>query len=389
MVSICLAMVLHVVSAAQENRPIIRFGPATITALFLMFFSFLSLKFGTLQTNTGWNSDIDLIYKNCAALILMEAMATTMKRVWAMQATLLFATLWWVKGGIRLSGAGATYSGDRLMGPAVSLIENPNGYAYMMAVMIPLYLFFYQQDQNRWRKMGFLFLVLASIYIILQTGSRTGLLAMMAAGIFLLPKYGAKHKKVLALAAVVIFFFAGSLGELNVQRFKSIPDSFKAYFSGNIEEKDPSMMNQDEQSAWERKMKNKHTWKLIRDNILFGVGIQSNDALVTEKYEYAGGQVHCEILYAGKQMGLIGMTLYSSFMLTLLLSAIKIQNFTKGWWPAASDMGWTFKMQCIVFIVGGYFSPIPWNPIYLVITASASAAVLNLRRDYPVKPVAT
>lgn len=55
---------------------------------------------------------------------------------------MMMATLWWIKGGVRLSMSGATYAGDRLLGPASSLVENPNAFAYMMCVFIPLYLFF-------------------------------------------------------------------------------------------------------------------------------------------------------------------------------------------------------------------------------------------------------
>ena len=381
MVCIVLGGLLHIISSSQEGKPVIRFGPATITALFLMAFSFLSLKFGPMQMNRGWNSDIDLIFKNCICLILLESMANTVERVWAVLTTIMLATLWWVKGGVRLAMAGATYSGDRIMGPAVSLVENPNGFAYFMTLMIPLQLYFYQQTKSKYLRFGYLALALFSVYIVLQTGSRTGLIALVVVGLFLLPKYGRNHKLAIAIGGVAVFVFTTSIGAMNMERFKTIPDSIRNFIAGNSEHIDPMTLNADDYSAWERKMKNKHTWGLIKSYPIVGVGLQPNNALVTEKFEYAGGQVHNEILYAGRQMGFPGMIIYLSFMGILLVNSIRVQRFASGHWPALADLGWTLKMQCLVFAVGGFFSPIPWNPLYLAIAACASACWLNIKNQ--------
>lgn len=378
--SILTAAVLHFMSSAQEGRPFIRFGPATITALLLLFFSFISLHAGVFQASSAWNGDIDIIFKNSFVLILVEAMAWNVQRVWAIQATLFFSTLWWVKGGLRLAAAGATYSGDRLMGPSVSLIENPNGFAYLMTVMIPLYLYFYQKASNRLVRWGSLACAISAVYIVLETGSRTGLLALIAVGVFLVPKYGAKYKRALIIGGIAFAMFFPLIGAKNIERFKTIPESIRSFLGGAKEEVDVAEMTQDEQSAWERKMKNRHTWNLIKDYPAFGVGISASDEFLWEKYPYATGQVHNEILYAGKQMGFIGIGLYVSFMSILFISALRVQRMAKGWWEEISDLGWTFKMQAIVFIVGGFFSPIPWNPIYLALVG-ASSALFHVIRD--------
>ncbi len=381
--SVMGAIGLHFISATQEGKPFIRFGPATITALLLMFFSLCSLYMGPWMTSTAWNSDIDIIFKNCLVLILVEATAFTVQRVWAVQATLMLATLWWVKGGLRLATAGATYSGDRIMGPAVSLIENPNGFAYLLTVMIPLYLYFYQKATNKKLRWGFLILALASVYIVLQTGSRTGVVALAAVGVFLLPKYGAQHKMTLIIGAIAVAGFFSMTDAGNIERFKTIPESIRNFLAGPDEEADPASMDQDEQSAWERKMKNLHTWRLIMDYPLFGVGIAARDNdEMWQKYPFASGQVHNEILYAGKQMGFIGIGLYISFMSIIFRFGNQAQRMTRSWWPAAADLGGTFKMQAVVFIVGGFFSPIAWSPLFLVAAGSASALVANLREGW-------
>lgn len=381
LVCMLVALVLHIVSAAQAGRPIIRFGPATVTALFLMLFSYISLHFGAFQTNNYWNPDIDIIFKNCICLILVEAMAYTVERVWAVQVTLLLSTLWWIKAGLRLSSAGATYSGDRIMGPAVSLVENPNGFAYMMALMIPLYLYFYQKSPNKYLRVGFLACALSAVYIILQTGSRTGIVILFTLCIFLVPRYAAKYKLALVVGSVAVFIFFNAVGTLNMERYRTIGTSIAAFFDQSYVEKDPATMNQDEQSAWERKMKNRHSWALIKEYPIFGVGIQPNQDMVGEKFFYARGQVHNEWLYVGVQMGFIGMAMYASFMACILVFGRRVERETLLSWPALSDFGWTLKMQGVVFLAGGFFSPIGWNPLFLVLAGCASALWLNIQNQ--------
>jgi len=376
LISFCVAVVLHVISASQENRPIIRMGPATITALLLIFFSFVSNNFGAFQESGAWNPNVDIIIKNSICLIMIEAMATTVERVWAVFGTILFATLWWIKGGLRLSASGAMYAGDRLMGPAVSLIENPNGFAFMMALMIPIYLYFYQNSHIKWFKWGYLFCALSAVYITLETGSRTGLLCLIGAGVFLLPKYGAKYKSTLIAIGVAVFFIFGTIGASNLERFKTIGSSINQ-FLGRVEEKSPDEMTQDEQSAWERSMKNKHSWELIMRYPIFGVGVHRNDALVPDDLPLAKGQVHNDWLYIGVQMGFIGMGLYASLMFCVFVFSSRIQRETKHTWPALSDLGWTIKLMGVVFVVGGFFSPIGWNPLLLATAGASSALWLN------------
>ena len=120
--SFIAAVALHALSCLEARRPIARLGPATLLAFTLLFFAALSQHFGIYQISSAWNPYLDLIVKNSLLLIMVEAMASTAERVWAVQMTTLFCTLWWVKGGLRLSAMGATYSGDRLMGAAVSMI---------------------------------------------------------------------------------------------------------------------------------------------------------------------------------------------------------------------------------------------------------------------------
>ena len=378
--SFITAVCMHLFSAMEDKRPLVRFGPATILALMLLVCSAISQNFGALQLSPEWNPYLDIIVKNSLLLIMIEAMATSVKRVWAVQMTALFCTLWWVKGGLRLSAAGATSSGDRLMGAAVSMIENPNGFAYMMCVFLPLYLYAYQQAPKKWQKWFFLFCAFAAIYIVFQTGSRTGLVTLIVMGAFLLPYYGRNHFKALVIAIVAISLIFPLSGEKNMERFRTIPESVKSFFGGEEKVKTRAE-TQDEQSATERKQKNEQTWALIKENLFFGVGV--NPVFPDEmfyRWPLILGQVHCEILMAGRQMGLIGMGMYIGF--------ISIIFFCGRWcrinapdWPAVRDMGWTFQVQAVAILVGGSFSPLPWHAPMMIFAGSASALMCILKEE--------
>jgi hypothetical protein len=377
--SFIIGACLHILSCMEAKRPLVRMGPATLTALALMFFATLSQYFGIYQISPAWNSYIDIIIKNALLLIMVEAMATSVERVWAVQMTTLFATLWWVKGGLRLSGMGATYAGDRLMGAAVSLIENPNGFAYMMCVFLPLYLYASRQATRKWVKLFFLACSLAAVYIVFQTGSRTGLVTLVVIGVFLLPHYGRNHIWSLAAIITALIFIYPLTGEKNMERFRTIPQSAAAFFSGEKKEK-TRRMTQDEQSADDRQRKNHDTWELIKENLIFGVGVNPDDSKYGDRFPMATGQVHCEILMAGRQMGLIGMGLYAGFISIIFCGGWWVRR-NAAHWPAVRDLGWTFQMQAVAILVGGSFSPYVWHPPMMLLAGSASAVVHVLKEE--------
>ena len=381
--SFIIAVCLHIVSSMENRRSLLRMGPATFLALLLLFFTAISKNFGIYQFSPDWGDPYtDMIVKNSLLLVMIEAMAFTVERVWAVQITTLFATLWWVKGGLRLSAAGATTSGDRMMGAAVSLIENPNGFAYMMCVFLPLYLYAFQQATKRWVKMSFLACALASVYIVFQTGSRTGLVTLIVMGAFLMPYYGKNHFKGLVAIVTAIIFIYPLTGEQNTMRFRTIPRSAASFFDIGApqEQKPQALMTQDEQSADERQRKNQDCWGLIKENFIFGVGVNPDESKFKDRFPMATGQVHCEILMAGRQMGMIGMGLYIGFISIMFFGGRWIRLNSQDW-PAVRDLGWTFQVQAVALAVGGSFSPLPWHPPMMLLAGSASALVMILKRE--------
>ncbi len=372
---------LHFISASQEGRPIIRFGIATKMGLILIIMGLFSLYAGPLNTSSRWNPWIDILVKNALVMIMVEAMAFNWQRVWAVMGTIMLASLWWVKAGIRLAQAGATHSGDRLMGAAVSLIENPNTYAYLLSSMVPVFAYFFFHSKVWYTRILFLLLALSSVYIVFETGSRTGFLVILCLGVFMTPKLYSKSKTGFIGSVIGVLFILSLISGGNMERFKTIGPAIQTFLSGEVKER--GELSQDEQSAQERRLKNRDTWKLVKRYPLFGVGINANPDLYTGEFPFASGQVHNEILAAGRQMGIPGMLMYAGFLVLLVLYGLKSLYGLKQW-PEMGDLGWVLCMQGLVFVVGGAFSPLPWNAVHLSLCGCVSAlwTLVKNRTEY-------
>ena len=386
-VSFIAAVVLHVLDCLQSQKPLLAPNSATGIGLFGIALVFISNTVGVFQDGWGgWNAFVDLIVKNFLLMIMLAAMCRSVERVWVVQMVVLFSTTWWLKSGLRLSAAGATYAGDRLMGATIGLIENPNSFAYMLCLMLPIYLYAHRHATRKWLRWLFLGCVISALYIIFKTGSRTGMVTLLAIGSGLLFKYGKGHWGALAAIAVAVAIILPFSGERNIQRFKTIPDSALTFLGLKSKTVQDRKESQDEQSANERSAKNRDTWRLIKDYPLFGVGmVPDQNRLKAEGYPMATGQVHCEILMVGKQMGMIGMALYVfALAATWWCGGAVMKRATAMGWSAVGDMGWTFRMQAIANAAGGFFCPIPWHPPMMIMVGSA-IALWAIVKNMPVK----
>lgn len=362
---------LHVLACMQERRPLLRMGPGTVMGLILLAMVPLSLCFGDYTLGFAWTNWVDMFVKNSLLLIMLEAMLTSKERVWAAQMTVLVATFYWLKAGLRLAAAGATYSGDRLMGAAIGLIENPNSLAYMMCFYLPLYLYACEHSKAKWERWAYFALLFCVVYVVFKTGSRTGLVGLAVLAAFLLPRQLLRNAKGVAVAAVAVALILPMSGEKNIQRFKTIPQSMASFFHGNNVVTDRPL-TQDEQSAEDRRVKNKHTWALIKRHAVFGAGINQDQSRFPLDLPMAKGQVHCEILAMGSRLGMPGMVLYAAMLAMTAACGWKTMR-RMGWWPAMGGLGWIFILQTVVLVVGGSFSPLPCYPPMMILVASASA----------------
>ncbi len=364
------ALLLHVLACLRSHQPVIRPGWATGLGIAVMVWAAVCNTIGPFQSGWVWNVWMDILYKNIGLLILLESMCDTRQRCWAAMMTVLFCSVYWLKAGIRLAAAGATYSGDRLMGAAIGMLENPNGMAYMLALVLPLYLYVFQAARSKIERMLFLVGVVADVFIVLKTGSRTGLVTLLAMSIWILPRYARQHGWGLLGAGVAFFFLLPLTGEKNIQRFKTIPQSAMSFLGFQVERSE-GPLSQDEQSAEERSAKNRDTWRLIKAYPLAGVGMHPDDRYWLS-YPMAQGQVHCEILMVGRQMGFPGMGLYLGMLAQIGWCGWMVRRRHAGW-SGMAELGWVYQLQAIGILIGGSFCPMPWHGPMMVIAASSSA----------------
>ncbi|MFT5125559.1 MAG: hypothetical protein ACI9TH_001085 [Kiritimatiellia bacterium] len=366
---------LHVINCMENSRPFFFFGPATKLALILMLTGLASHYFNPHQLDTAWNVDIDGIVKVCVVVILLEAQTDTIYKAVAIMATTVVGTLWWIKGGVRLASAGMTWgSGDRLMGANVSIIKNPNDFAYLMVFMIPAYFYFFRICKNRYLRLFFLGCMGSAAYIALETGSRTGFLALATAMALIAPVMWKFYKTTLVGAAIAGILMFSVISGGNIERFKSIKESILVIFKQqDTYSEDVSQV--DAESAESRVIKARAAWSVIIDYPLMGVGTNPKPRLF-EGRENAGGMVHNEILMAGRHMGLPGMAIYLFAVFMPMVIGLRIHKMAKDYWPEIAALGLTVFTQACIVVVGGMFSPSLFHfPHMLMMTVSAGAYV--------------
>ena len=183
----------------------------------------------------------------------------------------------------------------------------------------------------------------------------------------------------LAVIAVVLYFLFPLTGEKNIARFRTIPQAI-ASFVGLADAREDGDLTQDEQSTEERKQKNADSWGLIKENIVFGVGVNADPEKFANRFPMARGEVHCEILRAGVIMGIVGMGLYVGFIAILFGCGNWCRTHADGW-ATLHDLGWTFQIQAVAIAIGGAFCPQPWHSPMMLLAGSASALYCNLKAE--------
>ena len=368
---------LHILAVLQEGKPLIRWGPATKIGAALFLAMYLSMLMGPLNSAIyWWHPVVEGSGKFILTMVLIEAMAYNTKRVWAVMATLGISSLWWMKAGYRLAAVGASFRGDRLMGPATGLTTDPNAFAYLVCLLIPLYLYLGKYTTNKWVGWGYRAMSLLCVYIIFETGSRSGFVALIIMGLFLAIHFWRTQKMLIFLIPIGIVCIMPFVNPSNRERVLSIKQSVNSFVYGKTEVQ--GTMSQDEHSAYERRMKSKQSWELVKRYPVFGTGVVADQSRFPEDLPYTRGLVHCEILRAGVEMGWIGMLLYAGMVGIVIIGGWRIYRVSRGW-IEKGEIAWTLFAQGVTIAVAGYFSPIPWGPVTMILCGATGALVMNVK----------
>ncbi len=135
-------------------------------------------------------------------LMLITEMEKLKQLIWVIVLSIGFFS---VKGGIFTLMTGGSF---RVWGPPSSFIEDNNGLAVAVLMIIPLMVFLHQSVSNFWVKRGLLFAIITSLFTVLGSQSRGALLAICAVGIFYWTKSNSKIVSGLFIAIMAIVLLA-------------------------------------------------------------------------------------------------------------------------------------------------------------------------------------
>jgi probable O-glycosylation ligase (exosortase A-associated) len=136
-------------------------------------------------------------------MMLITDMDKLNKLIWVIVLSIGFYS---VKGGLFTLMTGGSF---RVWGPGGTYIEDNNGLAVAVLMVIPLMVYLYQTNDKKWIKQGLLAAIVFSLFTVVGSQSRGALLAIIAVGAFYWTKSQSKVGSgiLIALLAFSLFTF--------------------------------------------------------------------------------------------------------------------------------------------------------------------------------------
>ena len=215
---------------------------------------------------------------------------------------------------------------------------DPNDLALLLVMCLPIIFYLWEKESGSIKHL-LLVTMLLSLYIVPKTGSRGGLLALVAVIVAILLKKGIRYffKGVLVVAVVAAMFYCVGGGQL--ERFSTISDLDDDY----------------NQSAQEGRVQIwKRTSKLMLDNPLFGSGVGA--FVQAEGQTHEGGKwssAHNSFIQIGVESGLIALAAH----IWALWKMISQARQRPGWLSSGLEVG------LYAYVVGGMF--LSWAYAYV------------------------
>lgn len=298
-------------------------------------------------------------------LLLVRGREQIEQLVWVITVSLGF---YGVKGGVWtvLTGGG----GGRVWGPPDSMVEDNNGLALALVMLVPFVYYLYQISSRKWVRLALLFSGIAMCFSILGSQSRGAFLALIAIAFFLALK-GKRPLLTSLILATVLGVAVLSMSDRWTARMETIQNY----------EQDASAMSR--LYTW------KTLWNLALDRPFVGGGFRSDNSLVFARYapahvgEYFGGTVlvaHSIYFEMLGEHGFPGLLLYLSLGFATWRTASRLARQTRddeefgSWVPLLMRM---VHVSMIGFSVGGAFLSLahfdlPYYVIAFVILVDAT-----------------
>jgi putative inorganic carbon (HCO3(-)) transporter len=342
---------------SRERRPL---PINSITVVYLLFIFWMTIT--SLFAINSWDVVLDrwlfvikIHLMLMITLMLIRGREQIVQLVWVVTLSIGF---FGVKGGLWTiieGGSGHVY------GPTGSMIEENNGLAVALVMLVPFMYFLHQVSTQRLLRYGLLFAIVTTCFAILGSQSRGALLALLAMALVMV----LKGKNPVRMSIL--------LGGLLVVAILFMPDTW----SGRME----TIQDYDQDaSAMSRIFTWKTMWNLALDRPLVGGGFGSDIPSVFALYapdrvgSYEGGRVlvaHSIYFQALGEHGFPGLLFYLLIGLFTWSKAGRIAKQTRddpeyaGWVPVLMRM---VQVSLVGFAVGGAFLSLVYFdlPYYIV-----------------------
>jgi putative inorganic carbon (hco3(-)) transporter len=262
-----------------------------------------------------------------------------------------------VKGGIFTLMTGGSFT---VWGPGGSYIEDNNGLAIAVLMIVPLMVYLYQINDKKWIKQGLLAAIVFSLFTVVGSQSRGAFLAISSVGLFYWTK---SQSKVLsgAFIAILAFGILSFMPQTWWDRMNTIKNP----------EGDASSMGRI--NAWH------YAYNAAKDNVL-GMGFDSWSAETFAKYAPEPENVHAaHSIYFSVlgDHGWIGLSMYLLIYFLAWRKLVKIikQTAKNEELKQINRLAKMLQVGFIAYFTGGAFLSLsyfdlPWHLVSFVIILS-------------------
>jgi probable O-glycosylation ligase (exosortase A-associated) len=280
------------------------------------------------------------------------------KLIWVIALSIGFYS---VKGGLFTLMTGGSFT---VWGPGGTYIEDNNGLAVAVLMVIPLMVYLYQINDKKWIKQGLLAAIVFSLFTVVGSQSRGAFLAISAVGLFYWTK---SQSKVLSGAFIAILAFA-------ILTF--MPESW-------WKRMETILHHEDDGSAMGRINAWKYAYNAASDNVL-GMGFESWSPETFAKYApnpldvHAAHSIYFTVL---GDHGWIGLSLYLIIYWLAWRKLVKIikQTSKNEELKQINRLAKMLQVGFLAYFTGGAFLSLsyfdlPWHLVSFVIILSVILA---------------
>ena len=352
---IALATVMGCIIAQEPKR----FPPGTTVKLIVAFLILTSItSLLALVPSDEMYGRWSLVSKIFIMLLLTLSLLTTRKRIHGLIWMIVISIGYFgIKGG---AFALLTGGGDRVWGPAGSMIHDNNNVAAAMLTVLPLIYYLYQQAENWYMRAGIAVVIVLTTFSVVSSQSRGALLGGIAAAGFMWTKTQNK-----IVSGVAIIFLLGAVAVFMPQSWYDRMGTIKTY-------SDSEDITNNRLFLWET------GWKIALARPLTGAGFYSPyERSVVE--QYAPGAVarslHSVWFETLAEHGFPTFFVWLAFPIVAWINARRIIKYAS----AIPDLRWAVdlarmgQVSIVAFLVAGTFLPLMYYDVYFTIMIAIAA----------------